>query len=144
MRTRRIFVAAAAAVLAAGCSGTASTTQTTTTFSKAATPQGAWPYPNANLANTRVAPGSSIDAATGRLLWKFNTVVGPEPGVTTLGVGAGGAWETPLVGADGSVTFGIGNPYQYLYTAIEDPARMLYCYGRRRSASTTGATTIPC
>jgi alcohol dehydrogenase (cytochrome c) len=272
MRTRWIFVAVA--VLTTACSGTTSATHTTTTFSKAATPQGAWPYPNADLANTRLAPDSSIDAAnvgtlreawsfkltgpsavgvedagtftaepivtggvvymqdqdanvyalslatgkliweyqvnipektgpgpdgvavadgtvygdsattafalnartgktiwvdsdllgvgqgyfeiqpqvtdgrfylasgygsgpgggllmalnaaTGRLLWKFNTVVGPEPGVTTLGVGAGGAWETPLVSADGSVTFGIGNPYQYLYTAIEDPARMLY------------------
>jgi hypothetical protein len=29
----------------------------------------------------------------------------------------GGAWETPLVGSDGSVTFGIGNPYQSLASA---------------------------
>jgi alcohol dehydrogenase (cytochrome c) len=68
----------------------------------------------------------ALNPATGRLLWKFNTVTGPEPGVTTLGVGSGGTWETPLVGTDGSVTFGIGNPYQYLSTAIDDPARMLY------------------
>jgi glucose dehydrogenase len=46
--------------------------------------------------------------------------------VTSLGLGAGGAWETPLVGADGSVTFGIGNPYQTLSSAIKHPAKLLY------------------
>jgi len=54
----------------------------------------------------------SLDASTGALLWKFRTAIGRDPGVEKLGVGTGGAWETPLVGADGSVTYGIGNPYQ--------------------------------
>ena len=54
----------------------------------------------------------ALNAATGRLLWKFNTVIGLGTGVQALGVGSGGAWETPLVGSDGSVTFGTGNPYQ--------------------------------
>ena len=54
----------------------------------------------------------ALSAATGRLLWKFNTVLGQGAGVQALGLGSGGAWETPLVGSDGSVTFGIGNPYQ--------------------------------
>ena len=68
----------------------------------------------------------ALDAATGKELWTFNTVVGPEPGVQALGVGAGGAWETPLVGTDGTVTFGTGNPYQSIGEAISQPAQQLY------------------
>jgi outer membrane protein assembly factor BamB len=68
----------------------------------------------------------ALNASTGAVVWKFNTVVGPEPGVQALGVGAGGAWETPLVGSDGSVTYGIGNPYQTPAAAISKPARILY------------------
>ena len=43
-----------------------------------------------------------------------------------LGVGSGGAWEPPLVGSDGSVTFGVGNPYQSIGSAITYPSRLLY------------------
>jgi alcohol dehydrogenase (cytochrome c) len=68
----------------------------------------------------------ALDAETGGLLWKFNTSTGYTPGVKALGLGAGGAWETPLVGAGGSVTFGIGNPYQRAAEAIDHPARQLY------------------
>jgi alcohol dehydrogenase (cytochrome c) len=68
----------------------------------------------------------ALKASNGDLLWKFNTTVGPEPGVQALGVGSGGAWETPLVSGDGSVTYGIGNPYQTPAAAIEHPARQLY------------------
>jgi len=69
----------------------------------------------------------ALDAATGRELWTFNTVVGGvAPGVQALGRGSGGAWETPLVGTDGTVTFGTGNPYQSLGEAISHPARQLY------------------
>ncbi len=50
-------------------------------------------------------------------------MVGAEPGVQALGVGSGGAWETPLVGTDGTVTFGTGNPYQSIGEAISQPAR---------------------
>ena len=68
----------------------------------------------------------ALNASSGKLLWKFNTVVGKAPGVSALGLGSGGAWETPLVGSDGSVTFGIGNPYQTIGEAISHPARQLY------------------
>jgi outer membrane protein assembly factor BamB len=68
----------------------------------------------------------ALDAATGAKLWTFDTVTGPEPGVKALGLGAGGVWETPLVSSDGSVTFGIGNPYQTPAQAIAHPARILY------------------
>ena len=68
----------------------------------------------------------ALNAATGAKLWTFDTVTGPEPGVKALGLGAGGVWETPLVSSDGSVTFGIGNPYQTPAQAIAHPARILY------------------
>ena len=69
----------------------------------------------------------ALSAASGAVLWRFDTVIGGEPaGVTSLGLGSGGAWETPLVGTDGSVTFGIGNPYQSIGQAISHPARDLY------------------
>ena len=34
--------------------------------------------------------------------------------------------ETPLVNRDGSVTFGVGNPYQSVASAISTPSRLLY------------------
>jgi alcohol dehydrogenase (cytochrome c) len=68
----------------------------------------------------------ALAASTGKELWSFNSVVGAEPGANALGLGAGGAWETPLVGTDGSVTFGTGNPYQSIGEAIDHPAADLY------------------
>jgi alcohol dehydrogenase (cytochrome c) len=68
----------------------------------------------------------ALDASTGHLLWKFDTVIGQGAGVQALGLGSGGAWETPLVGSDGSVTFGIGNPYQSIGEAFAHPSRQLY------------------
>jgi glucose dehydrogenase len=76
------------------------------------------------------APGGGVllalKASSGAVLWKFNTAVGPDPGVQALGLGSGGAWETPLVGNDGSVTYGTGNPYQTAAAAIAHPAALLY------------------
>ena len=80
----------------------------------------------------------ALNASNGALLWKFNTVTGPAPGVQALGLGAGGAWETPLVGGDGTVTFGIGNPYQSLESAISQPARMLYTNSEVNLDAATG------
>jgi outer membrane protein assembly factor BamB len=68
----------------------------------------------------------ALNASTGAVLWKFNTVSGPEPGVKALGLGSGGVWETPLLGADRSVTYGIGNPYQTPAEVIAHPAADLY------------------
>jgi alcohol dehydrogenase (cytochrome c) len=68
----------------------------------------------------------ALNAATGALEWKFNTVRQTDQGVAAVGLGSGGAWETPLVGTDGSVTFGIGNPYQTAASAIADPSKQLY------------------
>jgi outer membrane protein assembly factor BamB len=68
----------------------------------------------------------ALNRSSGTVLWRFNTVVGPEPGVRSLGLGSGGAWETPLVSGDGSVTYGTGNPYQTPAAAIAHPAVQLY------------------
>ena len=64
----------------------------------------------------------ALSASTGNLLWTFKTLLKAVPGVQT----AGGAWETPLVNRDGSVTFGVGNPYQSVASAISTPSRLLY------------------
>jgi alcohol dehydrogenase (cytochrome c) len=66
----------------------------------------------------------ALNAATGKEIWKFNTTVGTDAAMR--GVPTGGAWEPPLVGSDGSVTFGIGNPYESPATAIAHPSRLLY------------------
>ncbi|MGA8208438.1 MAG: PQQ-binding-like beta-propeller repeat protein, partial [Candidatus Dormiibacterota bacterium] len=79
-----------------------------------------------------------LNASTGKLLWTFNTVVGPEKGVKALGLGSGGAWETPLVGTDGSVTFGIGNPYQSGADAIKYPSQDLYTDSDVNVSAATG------
>jgi alcohol dehydrogenase (cytochrome c) len=68
----------------------------------------------------------ALKSSNGRVLWKFKTLKGSNGGVQSVGIGAGGAWETPLVGSDGSVTYGIGNPYQSAESAIAHPSRMLY------------------
>jgi outer membrane protein assembly factor BamB len=68
----------------------------------------------------------ALNSATGHVMWKFKTMTGQDPGVKSLGLGAGGAWETPLVSANGTVTFGIGNPYQTVGEAYSQPAKLLY------------------
>jgi alcohol dehydrogenase (cytochrome c) len=68
----------------------------------------------------------ALNATNGHLDWSFKSVPKKDAGVEKLGAGAGGAWETPLVSADGSVTFGTGNPYQYLSSAMSTPSKLLY------------------
>jgi alcohol dehydrogenase (cytochrome c) len=64
----------------------------------------------------------ALNASDGALLWKFKTLSRSHPGVYA----AGGAWDTPLVGTDGSVTYGIGNPYQSVASAFAHPTNLLY------------------
>jgi outer membrane protein assembly factor BamB len=75
---------------------------------------------------TQAGPGGGVllalSASTGDLLWSFNTLLKSDPDVRA----AGGAWETPLVGRDGSVTYGVGNPYQSAASALLNPSRLLY------------------
>jgi alcohol dehydrogenase (cytochrome c) len=67
----------------------------------------------------------ALNASTGKQVWKFNTVI-PAKGSPAIAYGAGGAWQPPLVRNDGSVTFGIGNPYQPAAMAIAHPSARLY------------------
>jgi alcohol dehydrogenase (cytochrome c) len=64
----------------------------------------------------------ALNAASGKVDWEFSTLLHGSPSR----YGAGGAWETPLIGSDGSVTFGIGNPYRTAAQAIADPSAQLY------------------
>jgi outer membrane protein assembly factor BamB len=81
----------------------------------------------------------ALSAATGKELWHFNTVAGGvAAGVKALRVGSGGAWETPLVQADGSVTFGTGNPYQSIGQAISHPSQQLYTDSEVNLSAATG------
>jgi glucose dehydrogenase len=71
---RRAAVAAlvAAGLLAAGCSS--GPAGSTVSNPKAPRPAGSWPYPNGDLANTRVAAGSVISSANVsrlRQAWTF-------------------------------------------------------------------------
>jgi alcohol dehydrogenase (cytochrome c) len=68
----------------------------------------------------------ALDARTGKLIWKVNTILPASNSSATSRFGTGGAWETPLVATDGSVTFGIGNPYQTAAAAIAHPSAQLY------------------
>ena len=81
----------------------------------------------------------ALNASTGKELWTFNTVAGGvAAGVKALGLGSGGAWETPLVGTDGSVTFGTGNPYQSIGEAISHPSQQLYTDSEVNLSAATG------
>ena len=68
----------------------------------------------------------ALDASTGKLAWNVNTILPASNSSATSQFGTGGAWETPLVGRDGSVTFGIGNPYQTAASATAHPSAQLY------------------
>jgi glucose dehydrogenase len=80
----------------------------------------------------------AVDAKTGHRLWTFKTVPALSTGVTSLGLGAGGAWEPPLVGPDETVTYGIGNPYQTVGSAYSNPAKLLYTDSVVQLNATTG------
>lgn len=77
----------------------------------------------------------ALNAATGARLWSFATMTGTRSAKD----GAGGAWEPPLVGAGGTVTFGTGNPYQAPAAGIAHPAPLLYADSAVTLDAATGA-----
>jgi alcohol dehydrogenase (cytochrome c) len=89
-----------------------------------------------------IGPGGGVlialNASTGAVLWKFNTVLGLDRGVRAARLGSGGVWETPLVGGDGSVTYGIGNPYQTPASALAAPSAQLYTNSDANLDAATG------
>jgi outer membrane protein assembly factor BamB len=64
----------------------------------------------------------ALDAATGKTLWTFDSVIDPV-GAKIIG---GGAWNPPAVAPDGSVYFGFGNMYQPASVALANPGRRLF------------------
>ena len=80
----------------------------------------------------------ALSATSGALLWRFNTLTHADRGVVAVGIGSGGAWETPLVSPNGSVTYGIGNPYQTAANAIAHPSQQLYTDSDVNLNSATG------
>jgi outer membrane protein assembly factor BamB len=64
----------------------------------------------------------ALDARTGRTIWSFDTVIDP----IAKRIIAGGAWNPPGVGPDGTLYFGLGNMYQPATVALRSPGRRLY------------------
>jgi len=68
----------------------------------------------------------ALDAKTGKILWKFQETKNPAERSAGGANGTGGAWNTPAVGRDGTVYFGIANPYRSIDQAINQPTRLPY------------------
>lgn len=68
----------------------------------------------------------ALDAKTGKVLWKFQETKNPADRSAGGATGTGGAWNTPAVGPDGTVYFGIANPYRSLDQVVNHPTRLLY------------------
>lgn len=66
----------------------------------------------------------ALDAGTGATLWSFQTVV--DKTGQQLTATAGGAWDPVLIGPDGSIYAGTGNPYLSQQEAQANPSRELY------------------
>jgi plastocyanin len=54
----------------------------------------------------------ALDAKTGKVLWRFQETKNPAERSAGGTLGTGGAWNTPAIGPDGTVFFGIANPYR--------------------------------
>ena len=96
-----VALIASVTVLAAAGPGGSSATPATATFPGAAAPWGQWPYPNGELANTRLAPGSVISSANVSQLreaWSFRLT-----GKAAAGVSYSGSLTAIPVVSDGVV-----------------------------------------
>jgi outer membrane protein assembly factor BamB len=66
----------------------------------------------------------ALDAQTGALIWRFQTVI--DKTGQQLAATAGGAWDPVLIGPDHSIYVGTGNPYLSEQEAVTAPSRELY------------------
>jgi len=80
----------------------------------------------------------ALDAKTGKVLWKFQETKNPADRSAGGALGTGGAWNTPAVGPDGTVYFGIANPYRSIDQATEHPTKLLYNDSTVALAPSTG------
>jgi outer membrane protein assembly factor BamB len=68
----------------------------------------------------------ALDTKTGKVKWRFYETKAPTSAANKgSNLGVGGAWGSPIV-ADGSVFFGIANPYRTLDQAEHKPSKVLY------------------
>ena len=68
----------------------------------------------------------ALDAKTGKVLWKLDET--KEPADRAVGgiAGTAGSWNAPAIAPDGTVYYGIGNPYRTDNQAIKTPTELLY------------------
>jgi outer membrane protein assembly factor BamB/mono/diheme cytochrome c family protein len=68
----------------------------------------------------------ALDAETGKVLWKTDETKEPEDRAVGGILGTGGSWNAPAIAPDGTVYYGIGNPYRSDNQAINTPTELLY------------------
>jgi outer membrane protein assembly factor BamB/mono/diheme cytochrome c family protein len=68
----------------------------------------------------------ALDAKTGKVLWEFEETKEKKDKEAGGELGTGGAWNSPAIGPNGEVFFGIANPYRSIETAITEPTELLY------------------
>jgi outer membrane protein assembly factor BamB/cytochrome c5 len=68
----------------------------------------------------------ALDAKTGKVLWEFEETKEPKDKEAGGELGTGGAWNSPAIGPEGEVFYGIANPYRSIETAIKEPTELLY------------------
>jgi outer membrane protein assembly factor BamB/mono/diheme cytochrome c family protein len=67
-----------------------------------------------------------LDAKTGKVLWKTDETKEPEDRAVGGTAGTAGSWNAPAIAPDGTVYYGIGNPYRTDDQAINTPTELLY------------------
>jgi outer membrane protein assembly factor BamB len=78
----------------------------------------------------------ALDARTGAIDWSFQTVA--DTTGQQLKATAGGAWDPFLIGPDGSIYVGTGNPYLSQEEAQSAPSRELYTDSLVKLSQATG------
>lgn len=68
----------------------------------------------------------ALDAKTGKVLWEFEETKEKKDKEAGGELGTGGAWNSPAIGPEGEVFYGIANPYRSIETAIKEPTELLY------------------
>jgi outer membrane protein assembly factor BamB/mono/diheme cytochrome c family protein len=68
----------------------------------------------------------ALDARTGEELWTMDETKEPQDRAAGGVAGTGGSWNAPAIAPDGTVYYGIGNPYRSDDQAIKTPTELLY------------------
>jgi outer membrane protein assembly factor BamB len=68
----------------------------------------------------------ALDVKTGKVLWEFEETKEAKDKEAGGELGTGGAWNSPAIGPNGEVFYGIANPYRSIETAIKEPTELLY------------------